>query len=494
MKQFFLAILFSVNYSFAQSSVVKDTVAQSSITFDAGQIFSTFLFYNSNGNKDNNYKYNLSGAYNLGYQYDGQSGLLFRSNVGIKKMGSSLVHDGLNYNWILQYLSLNIGGGYILNKFRFKPYIVVSPFYSYLLTATQSMGNENYDIKENNSIKKFDCGFQFTHGVKLTLSEYISIYSELNYILGLQNIETSPSQNLYNRGFSINIGIAATIIKKNKPTEPTKSVLEKQLISNPDSLSILAEKKDIIKQQQQQQLKITNPSETSDTLRVMLALMKKRHQEDSIKLINKQMEAVENLKTFAGQVKANEGNGSNVDKDKNLAQMDSIKQANKQIVAVENYKTFGGPVKADEGNRSNSDKDKYWKQMDSLINVLTGKIKPGAKISANDLARIEESKITKSDLAKFVDKTVYTIQIGAYTSGLPKNILAEVLKLDLEVESYKDEKDGLTKYFIGNYNTYEAASNASTALEQRGLKGPFVIVINNGEIISVKELINKKGK
>jgi hypothetical protein len=226
----------------------------------------------------------------------------------------------------------------------------------------------------------------------------------------------------------------------------------------------------------------------------MLALMKKRHQEDSIKLINKQMEAVENLKTFAGQVKANEGNGSNVDKDKNLAQMDSIKQANKQIVAVENYKTFGGPVKADEGNRSNSDKDKYWKQMDSLINVLTGKIKPGAKISANDLARIEESKITKSDLAKFVDKTVYTIQIGAYTSGLPKNILAEVLKLDLEVESYKDEKDGLTKYFIGNYNTYEAASNASTALEQRGLKGPFVIVINNGEIISVKELINKKGK
>src|ERR1019366_1945925 len=177
MKQFFLAILFSVNYSFAQSSVVKDTVAQSSvvkdtvaqssvvkdtvaqssITFDAGQIFSTFLFYNSNGNKDNNYKYNLSGAYNIGYQYDGQSGLLFRSNVGIKKMGSSLVHDGLNYNWILQYLSLNIGGGYILNKFRFKPYIVVSPFYSYLLTAIQSVGKVNYDIKENNSIKKFDC-------------------------------------------------------------------------------------------------------------------------------------------------------------------------------------------------------------------------------------------------------------------------------------------------------------------------------------------------
>ncbi len=302
--------------------------------------------------------------------------------------------------------------------------------------------------------------------------------------------------------FTIKSGIDGDVVDglkfivQSKVRRTTKSVLEKQLISNPDSLSILAEKKDIIKQQQQ--LKVTNPSEVSDTLRMMLALTNKRHQEDSIKLANKQMEAVENLKTFEGQVNADKGKGnvSNVDKDKNLAQMDSIKRVNKKMEAVKNIKTLVGPVKADEGNgnRSNTDKDKNWAQMDSLINVLTGKIKPGAKISANDLARIEASKITKSDLAKFVDKTVYTIQIGAYTTGLPKNILAEVLKLDLEVESYKDEKDGLTKYFIGYYNTYEAASNARTAIEQRGLKGPFVIVINNGEIISIKELINKNGK
>ncbi len=212
--------IFKAVFLLAPLLMVEHTIAQSSITFDAGQLFSKYKFIDSQGNdRSKDYSYNLSGTYNLGYQFAAQSGLFFRAGLGMKKMGSSLVYDELNYNWSSQYLSLNVGAGYILNKYRFKPYVSVTPFYSYLLKATQSTGTENYNIKQNNSIKKNDFGLQFIPGVKMTLSDFISVYTEFNYILGLQNIEKNPAQKLYNRGFSINVGVAATIVKTNKSTK-----------------------------------------------------------------------------------------------------------------------------------------------------------------------------------------------------------------------------------------------------------------------------------
>lgn len=284
--------------------------------------------------------------------------------------------------------------------------------------------------------------------------------------------------------FTIKSGIDGDVVDglefvlQSKWKENTKSVSEKQLTYPLNGLPRLAETNGSSKQQE---LNVSAQPQISDTRKALLALTIK-HQEDSIKLANTKMETVENLKTFAG-LKAEEG--------KRIA--DSMKLANESGETFENFKTFE-EVKLNEEKVNNTDNDYDWKQMDSLIDVLIGTIKPGKKISAKDLARIEESKITKNDLLQFADKTVYTIQIGAFTTGLPKNILAAVLKLNVKVESYKDAKDGLTKYFTGYYNTYEAAANARTAIELRGLKGPFIIVINNGEIISVKELINRGGK
>ena len=154
--------------------IAECSVAQSSLTFDAGQLFSKYKFISSDGtNLSKDYSYNISGNYNLGYQFATKSGLFFRAGLGMKKMGASLVYDELNYNWSSQYLSVNIGVGYILNKYRFKPYVSVTPFYSYLLKATQSTGTENYNIRRNNSIKNSDFGLQVTPGVKFTLSEFI---------------------------------------------------------------------------------------------------------------------------------------------------------------------------------------------------------------------------------------------------------------------------------------------------------------------------------
>jgi hypothetical protein len=193
-------------------------------------------------------------------------------------------------------------------------------------------------------------------------------------------------------------------------------------------------------------------------------------------------DGVENLKTF--------------DKGK----PDSINKSvspNPKTEDVENLRTFGKPKKSDLPDASNNINPTggiNWAQMDSLIDILIGKTNPGSEITDEDLARIEESKITKSDLNKFANKTVYTIQIGAYTSGLPKSLLSEILRLNVKVESFKDPKDGLTKYFTGYYDTYDEASNARAEIEQRGLNGPFIISIHNGEIISIQDLLKKEGK
>ncbi len=193
-------------------------------------------------------------------------------------------------------------------------------------------------------------------------------------------------------------------------------------------------------------------------------------------------DGVENLKTF------DKGKTDSINK---------VATASRKTEDVENLRTFGKPKKSDVPdvpNNINPTGGINWVQMDSLIDILIGKTNSGLEITAEDLARIEESKITKSDLNKFANKTVYTIQIGAYTAGLPKSLLSEILRLNVKVESFKDPKDGLTKYFSGYYDTYDEASNARAEIEQRGLNGPFIISIHNGEIISIQDLLKKIGK
>lgn len=195
---------------------------------------------------------------------------------------------------------------------------------------------------------------------------------------------------------------------------------------------------------------------------------------------DKQKENVENLKTF---------DGTKTDEDKKKG------SGQQQNEAVENFQTFGGAGDKDKFKSSSGSavgSGINWAQMDSLINILIGKADVADGLSAADLAKIEESKVSKGDLSKFADRTVYTIQIGAYSNGLPRNLLAEILNLDVKVESFVDPKDGLTKYFTGYFNSYAEAQAAREEIESRGLEGPFLIVINNSEIMSVQDLLKKQ--
>lgn len=193
--------------------MVKPQITQSAITFDVGEVFSTFKFIDDQGNKTN-FTNNITGCFSLGYQYINKNGLFILTNIGMRKAGASIVYDGLNVNWTIQYALANIGLGYMLNKRRFKPYFSASPYFGYMLKGNQIIGIDNLDIREQKSMKTTDFGLYFSPGFKIALSSYVACTAQYNYILGLQNLETSTGgKQSYNRGFSFNLGIAITIEK-----------------------------------------------------------------------------------------------------------------------------------------------------------------------------------------------------------------------------------------------------------------------------------------
>ncbi len=204
-------LYFAIGFVFMQTA----TFAQSSLTIEGSQVLSTFKFTDSLGTQDKSYSGIYSGAYALGYRYASEKGFLLHPRLGMRTGGATMVYDASNYSWNLKYVDLKIGVGYILKKERFSPYILVSPYYAYLLKATQILNNANYDIKNSSSLKQTDYGVFITPGIQFKASDSFSAFAEFNYMMGLQNLETDKGQEGYNRAYALTLGVAFTIASKN---------------------------------------------------------------------------------------------------------------------------------------------------------------------------------------------------------------------------------------------------------------------------------------
>jgi len=191
----------------------QTAIAQPSSTLivEASQVFSSFRFVDGRGDIDNTYDIRLCGAYYIGYQYSWGPGYIVGASVGLCNAGALKVYGSDNYTWELQYERVKLDLGYIYQKMWLKPYVLVSPYYGYLAKASENTGLVNYDIKKSNSIRTSDFGLIPTVGVRIPLSRVFQCYAAANYNLGLLNIETSPGQRLYNRGFSLSLGIAVKL-------------------------------------------------------------------------------------------------------------------------------------------------------------------------------------------------------------------------------------------------------------------------------------------
>lgn len=194
--------------------------AQSGITIDASQQITSFQFTNSTGQVDNSYSSIYSGAYTVGYTHFLDYGIYLDGGLGMRNAGATMTLDDTHLRWDFRYAQIELGGGYIYDLGMFSPYLGVSGYYAKLLKANQRINdptreNINYDLMEAGMVNEGDLGLLITPGVRISASDFISVYTEFEYLMGLQNIEAGESsQEASNLGYSLSIGLSITIDKQ----------------------------------------------------------------------------------------------------------------------------------------------------------------------------------------------------------------------------------------------------------------------------------------
>ncbi|MFH0893808.1 MAG: outer membrane beta-barrel protein [Bacteroidota bacterium] len=188
--------------------------AQSHLTVKASQQYTTFKFTDTQGTKLNNeYSGIFTGAYGAGYRFISEGGVMVNGSLGMRKAGATLVYDDINYTWDLQYANAQLGFGYMLRKDNISPYISASGYYAYLLRGYQTVNNENFNLKKSKSLNEMDYGFSISPGIQIKLSDAISSFVELEYLMGLNNLEKDDGQKATNLAYSINVGLAFSFVK-----------------------------------------------------------------------------------------------------------------------------------------------------------------------------------------------------------------------------------------------------------------------------------------
>lgn len=192
----------------------RTAIAQTdpSVIVEGAQVFSGFRFIDTHGDRDNSFAHRAGGAFSLGYQYKWDQGIFLGVDFGIYSAGATKVNNRVNYSWNLQYERAKIDFGYVTTeKWEVKPYACVSPYYGYLLKASQTTGSADYDLKKGGNFSVSDFGFVATGGARFELSKRLHAFAAYNHNIGLANIETTPGQKLYNRGFYVSLGLVIDI-------------------------------------------------------------------------------------------------------------------------------------------------------------------------------------------------------------------------------------------------------------------------------------------
>lgn len=188
--------------------------AQSGLSLEASQLYTSFKFTDSQENTLNSeYSGIFTGAYGLGYRYILGNGLMVRASLGIRNAGATMVYDNTNYTWDLKYADFKLGGGYMLKKDRISPYLNVSGYYGFMLSGYQTINNEDFDIKKSESMQTTDYGVCITPGIEISFTGALSSFVELNYIMGLQNLEKDDAQKSTNIAYGLSVGLSFYFIR-----------------------------------------------------------------------------------------------------------------------------------------------------------------------------------------------------------------------------------------------------------------------------------------
>jgi hypothetical protein len=120
---------------------------------------------------------------------------------------------------------------------------------------------------------------------------------------------------------------------------------------------------------------------------------------------------------------------------------------------------------------------------DALVKVFadgTSSIVPGTTVGS--------ASIPAAGTPVNKDGVKFKIQLGAYGAAIPMNHFNEFVKLG-KVSSEKGS-EGLTRYFVGEFASYDEAKAFNSEMTARGINGSFVVGDYQGKTIKAQEAVD----
>ena len=191
---------------------VTEANAQLRLTVEASQYNSNFIFTNSDGERDRNYVSKFVGAYRVGYQVKWASGLYYRNTIGVRKAGATYEFNGINNDWDLQYIEIQLGLGYMKQMESLGFYLAVSPYYAHLLRGNQRLSGINYNLVNTDNFNVNELGINARGGLIMDLSEQLDLTTGITFLKGFTNLELNDEdQSTYTQAMGFDLGLAFKI-------------------------------------------------------------------------------------------------------------------------------------------------------------------------------------------------------------------------------------------------------------------------------------------
>ena len=208
MKRFI--ILFSLTiisvYSFSQGLTLKQ------ICVVGGKNVSTFLFRDSEGNKDKTLDMTSLNSFGINASWMNEKSTL-RPELLFRQAGAKSDVNGLPLSWKMNYLDLNMGYLYAILKterFSISPGLALG--FGYLLNGEQYIGTMRYSLLETRSLSRYDFTAQGMSQFKVQLSEDINLSLEYRIGMSVLQIEKDvTAQKTHNVFQSALLGIGFSI-------------------------------------------------------------------------------------------------------------------------------------------------------------------------------------------------------------------------------------------------------------------------------------------
>ncbi len=184
-------IIFSLSlFALSFGSKAQDGKLVQQVNFNAGKTFSSFLYTDANGNKDENLSYRSGNTYNLSIGLGFGSKHLLRPEIQYSELGATSSFLDAPLDWKLNYLG--VGATYLykaLNKetISLSPGVIVG--YEYLLKGEQTVGNTRYDLNQLDAIKTWDLNTGLLLNSRFKVTESLYLNFEYRFNIGLNQIE-----------------------------------------------------------------------------------------------------------------------------------------------------------------------------------------------------------------------------------------------------------------------------------------------------------------